>query len=81
MKRVCITYHMSKPGEIAETCIALPMEDTVAEDLLEVGSESYYLQFTKSAHSRKGLVRRILSQVSTLQGYAFEEAVDFEEVR
>lgn len=27
MKHISITYHMSREGEIAETCIILPMED------------------------------------------------------
>ena len=29
MKHISITYHMSREGEIAETCIILPMEDQI----------------------------------------------------
>ena len=35
MKHISITYHMSREGEIAETCIILPMEDQIASDILE----------------------------------------------
>ena len=31
MKRVTITYRMSKPGEDAENCITVPMSDEMAE--------------------------------------------------
>ncbi len=34
MKKVLITYHMTNGEEDAETCIALPMADEVAEDVL-----------------------------------------------
>ena len=30
MKHICITYHMTRKSEIAETCITLPMEDAKA---------------------------------------------------
>ena len=33
MKKVLITYHMTNGEEDAETCIALPMADEVAEDV------------------------------------------------
>lgn len=31
MKRITITYRMSKPGEDAENCITVPMSDDMAE--------------------------------------------------
>ena len=33
MKRITITYRMSKPGEDAENCITVPMSDEMAKRL------------------------------------------------
>lgn len=34
-KYICITYHMAKlDGETAETCIDLPMDEKIADDIL-----------------------------------------------
>jgi len=35
MKRITITYHMSKPGETAENCITVPVSDWAAQALDE----------------------------------------------
>lgn len=43
MKKVLITYHMTNGEEDAETCIALPMADEVAEDVLTWGDDSRYI--------------------------------------
>ena len=45
-KNVCITYHMSKENEVAETCITIPMDAAVADDVLanqELPSLTYWL--------------------------------------
>ena len=34
MKRINITYRMEKPGEIAESCITIPMTDDIADDMI-----------------------------------------------
>ena len=44
MKKVLITYHMTNGEEDAETCIALPMADEVAEDVLTWGDDSRYIR-------------------------------------
>ena len=43
MKKVCITYHMHFPGEEAESCITLPMEDEIADDILDKGVDSVHM--------------------------------------
>lgn len=53
MKKVLITYHMTNGEEDAETCIALPMADEVAEDVLTWGDDSRYIR-------RGGAVRQAL---------------------
>ena len=57
---------MSREGEIAETCIILPMEDQIASDILE--------HQEKSRHVREDgcgtiAVRTILTCRAELQGY------------
>lgn len=80
MKKVCITYHMEKPGEEAETCITLPMIDFAADDIVALGNGSDYLQPNGRSRSSKGRIHRILCQVCALQGYRFTEAVHFQVV-
>ena len=58
MKHISITYHMSREGEIAETCIILPMEDQIASDILEHQDGCGTIA-----------VRTILTCLAELQGY------------
>ena len=39
MEHICITYHMKRDEEIAETCITLPMSEAVAEEVLQKGAD------------------------------------------
>ena len=66
MKKINITYHMEKGSEISESCITLPMEDTVAEDILKNGEGSEHL-----CMMRNGEVYRILRSLATIQGYEY----------
>ena len=66
MKKINITYHMEKGSEIAESCITLPMEDTVAEDILKNGEGSEHL-----CMMRNGEVYRTLRSLATIQGYEY----------
>lgn len=83
MKHLLITYHMSrnwgtasKPQhEIAETCIVLPMNDDIAEDILEKGMDSAYL-----SASSLGKVYLALSYISEIQDYHYEGFCTAEEV-
>ena len=76
MKRICITYHMTRRSETAETCITLPMATDVADDILKNGERSEHLSMM-----RNGEVYRILKSLSAIQGYEYEEACCFEEVQ
>lgn len=83
MKHLLITYHMSrnwgtasKPRrETAETCIVLPMNDDIAEDILEKGIDSAYL-----SASSLGKVYLALSYISEMQDYHYESFCTAEEV-
>lgn len=55
MEYLLITYHMTKPGETAESCIRLPMTPKRAETLLAGG------------HSM--IVNMVLDLLAELQGY------------
>lgn len=67
MKNVCITYHMAKADEIAETCITVALEDSIAKDLLKNQEDSVYALAPKS-HTRFSLPA-LLSQLAFAQGY------------
>ena len=64
MKKVLITYHMTNGEEDAETCIALPMSDEAAEDVLTWGDGSRYIR-------RGGAVRQALDALARMQGYSY----------
>ncbi len=69
MKRITITYHMERPGEVAESCITLPMTDDIADDILWMEEDSTYL-----GAGHNGEVRRLLESLATIQGYKFTGA-------
>lgn len=71
MRHICITYHMHRENEDAETCIVLPMTEEIANDILTNGEDSEHL-------AQNGKVRHILENLSTIQGYEFEGAYHFE---
>lgn len=71
MKRVCITYKMFKLGEIAETCIVLPMEDHTADAAIDKIDN-----FIIPLH-----VYQILCSLSRLQGYHYAGFCSAEEVQ
>ena len=58
-KNVCITYHMSKENEVAETCITIPMDAAVADDVLSNQEHSRYVkEGSSSITSIKQILRR-----------------------
>lgn len=75
MKKICITYHMSRTDEGAETCITLPMADEIANDILKKGERSEHLSMM-----RNGEVYRLLRSLSAIQGYEYDRAYYFEEI-
>lgn len=76
MKKLLITYHMTnKQGWDAETCIALPIEAYIADDLLQHGANSDFLDPAMDSD-----VYKLLCYLAAIQGYEFTEAVRFEEV-
>lgn len=76
MKRINITYRMEKPGEVAESCITLPMTDDIADDILWMEEGSTYL-----GTGHNGTVRRLLENLAAIQGYTFTGACCPKEVR
>lgn len=64
MKHVCITYHMERKNEVAETCITLPMDDSVAAMLLT--NQGDYFQLMEGAP-----LDVLLRELSKLQGYTY----------
>lgn len=67
MKYICITYHMSRENEVAETCITLPMDEKIADDILENQGDS---QYVKQGSFSITAVKTILNNMAELQGYA-----------
>ena len=67
MKHICITYHMTKPNEVAETCTTIALDDPIADDLLQHQATSAYVQ----GHKRftRLSIPALLSQLAALQGY------------
>jgi len=66
MKHICITYHMTKANEVAETCITLPMSEGIAASILTQQGESAYVR--ADSHTVTP-VKIILNQLAELQGY------------
>lgn len=75
MKHVCITYHMTRPSEAAETrpseaaetCVTIAMTDDIAADLLERQEDSDYVRI-RSRFTRLS-ISGLLNQLAVLQGY------------
>ena len=67
MKNVCITYHMAKADEIAETCITLPMTEGIANIILTQQDKSVYVRADRRTVTP---VKIILNQLAELQGYS-----------
>ncbi len=72
MKRVTITYVMENREERAETCVTLPMEDGIAEELLR--NERWSIQLQQGR-----MVRSVLENMARLQGYEYEGVLEAEE--
>ena len=62
MKRLMITYRMTNEYEDAETCIALPVTDAIAEDVLTWGDDSRHIR-------RGGVIWQALNTLAEMQGY------------
>lgn len=63
-KYICITYHMAKlDGETAETCIDLPMDEKIADDILRAQRDSRYVK------DAAWPIASILQNLAKLQGY------------
>lgn len=67
MKHVCITYHMTRPNEVAETCVTIAMTDDIAADLLEKQEDSAYVRIR--SHFTLQPIPVLLNQLAALQGY------------
>ena len=69
MKKINITYRMENASESAESCITLPMEDAVAEDILTNEEHSQHLN-----PMLNGEVYRLLRSLAAIQGYEYVRA-------
>ena len=67
MKHVCITYHMTRPNEVAETCATIALDDAIADDLLRHQDRSAYVQ--GSERFSRLSIPGLLHQLAALQGY------------
>ena len=67
MKHVCITYHMTRPHEVAETCTTLALDDAIADDLLEKQESSDYVRIR--SHFTLQPIPVLLNRLAYLQGY------------
>ena len=65
MTNICITYHMKREHEVAETCITLPMEDNKATELLTMQDE--WPQLSEGA-----TMDILLRKLSNIQGYQYD---------
>ena len=79
MKHVCITYHMTRPNEVAETCVTIALDDAIADDLLRHQERSAYVQdhkrFTRLS------IPALLNQLAALQGYGTADFCCAEEAK
>lgn len=66
MKKLLITYKMLNQNEVAENCVALPMLDEIAKDILLNGADSVYLNYILN-----GEVGRLLKSLAEIQGYDY----------
>lgn len=64
MTHVCITYHMERKNEVAETCITLPMDDFVAAMLISNQGDCFQLMDGAPLNI-------LLRELSKLQGYTY----------
>ena len=67
MKHVCITYHMTRPNEVAETCTTIALDDAIADDLLRHQESSAYVRIR--SHFTLQPIPALLNQLAALQGY------------
>ena len=66
MKKLLITYKMLNQNGVAENCVALPMLDDIAKDILLNGADSVYLNYILN-----GEVGRLLKSLAEIQGYDY----------
>lgn len=66
MTQVRINYHMKRENEATEASITLPMEDSVAEMLLDTQNDCFLL-------IPGGPLSVILRELAQLQGYTYAE--------
>ena len=60
MKRITITYHMEKQGDMAENCITIPASDETLQAIFGAGPD---------AHTRLS-IDQLINALAELAGYA-----------
>lgn len=76
MKKLGVTYLMSRPGETVEYCITLPVSDEAAREILSLNVDKYSFVQSDNAAS----VNVILYNLAYLQGYEDYDIRTVEEV-
>jgi hypothetical protein len=66
MKKLNIYYHLVKGEEIAETCITLPLQKSIADDVIKNQSKSRHLE---NHEAFSGDLCELLQYLALLQGY------------
>lgn len=72
MKKLLITYSMTRGDTEAETCIVLPFADDRAENLLRYQEESALIS---GPGYEKGLLATTLDRLAKLQGYHYAQMI------
>ena len=62
MKKICVTYHMERAGEIAETCIDLPLSEELADAIVR---ESHCAETAIGM----AVIAQMVTALAYLQGY------------
>lgn len=61
MKRITITYHMEKQGDVAENCITIPASDETLQAIFGAGPD---------AHTRLS-IDQLINALAELAGYDY----------
>lgn len=77
MKKLRVTYHMSRPGETAETCVTLTVTDEAAAELMTFEPWELVFRANRTAEDLSVALHRL----SRLQGYTLDEILTVEEAK
>ena len=78
MKKICVTYHMERVNETAESCVDVPVEQSRLEGLLVHGTDfpDWLEDVDNATATAVYAVWSIVSELACLQGYNKAWVVD-----